>query len=190
MRTFLLVLLCFFLFSCGRQFRFATSEESKKDTSFIYSLPYPRGTSHFIVQGYNSRFSHRGRLGLDFIMRLGSPVTAARAGVVVALEEGNKEGGANRKYFRKANYVTVRHADGSLASYGHLQYNGVDVAVGDTVQQGQVIARSGSTGYSAMPHLHFSAWKPGAGGRNALPTRFRTKKGIRYLKVGRWYRAV
>jgi murein DD-endopeptidase MepM/ murein hydrolase activator NlpD len=65
------------------------------------------------------------------------------------------------------------------------------VIIGDTVQQGQVIARSGSTGYSLFPHLHFSAWQPSATGRRTmLPVRFRTKKGIRYLRPGRWYKAV
>ena len=190
MKIFLFFIFAFFFISCGRQFHFATRAEARADTSAVYALPYPKGTSHLIVQGYNSRFSHRGRLGLDFKMRSGSPVTAARGGVVMALEESFKKGGANIKYFRMANFITVRHADGSMASYGHLQHNGVEVAVGDTVQQGQRIARSGSTGYSALPHLHFSVWMPGAGGRKPLPTRFRTRAGIRYLRTGRWYRAV
>lgn len=188
MKTFLLFLSPFFLFSCGRQFRFATREAAAADTSYIFSLPYPKGVSHFLIQGYNSRFSHRGRLSLDFKMKTGSPVTAARSGVVVGVQESNTEGGASRKYFQKANYVSVRHSDGSLASYAHLQHNGVAVHTGDTVHAGQVIAYSGSTGYSALPHLHFSVWNPAATGRKALPTRFYTKKGIRYLRPGRWYK--
>lgn len=189
MRIFPILLLSLVLLSCGKQFRFATSEEAAADTSYIYALPYPKGTSHLVVQGYNSRFSHRGRLGLDFKMKTGSPVTAVRDGVVTALEEGNNQGGPSRKYFRKANYVMLRHSDGSLSSYGHLKFNGVAVAVGDTVRQGQVIAYSGSTGYSAMPHLHFSLWQPAATGRKPLPARFRTRKGPRYLRPGYWYKS-
>jgi murein DD-endopeptidase MepM/ murein hydrolase activator NlpD len=178
-----------FLFSCGKQFRFA-GKGATADTSYIYRLPYPEGKSHLVVQGYNSRFSHRGRLGLDFKMRSGSPITAVRSGVVTALQEGNTKGGVSRKYYRQANSVTIRHSDGTMSFYGHLQHNGVVVNVGDTVQQGQLIARSGSTGYSALPHLHFSLWKPNATGRRTmLPTRFYTQKGVQYLRPGRWYKA-
>jgi murein DD-endopeptidase MepM/ murein hydrolase activator NlpD len=190
MKTLLVSILFVFLFSCGTQYRFATREAAAADSSYVYALPFPEGKSHLVVQGYNSRFSHRGRLGLDFKMKKGSPVAAARSGVVAALQESNTRGGIKRKYYRQANSVTVRHSDGTLSFYGHLQHNGVDVNIGDTVQQGQVIARSGSTGYSLFPHLHFSVWQPSATGRRMLlPVRFNTRKGIRYLRPGRWYRA-
>lgn len=179
-----------FLCSCGVQHRFTSSQEAKSDTSYVYALPYKTGTSRFLIQGYNSWFSHRGRRGLDFKMKKGSPVYAARSGVVVGMQESFTRGGRSRKYLRKGNYVTVRHEDGSQAYYGHLAYNGVLVNVGDTVRQGQEIARSGSTGYSALPHLHFVVWGPTPKGRTQLPTRFRTKKGIKYLRPGRWYKAI
>jgi murein DD-endopeptidase MepM/ murein hydrolase activator NlpD len=185
--AFVLVL---FFSSCGRQFHFNATGASASDSSYIYRLPYPPGYTHLMIQGYNSRLSHRGRMGLDFKMKMGSAVTAARGGVVVALQESNTKGGARRKYFRQANSVTIRHNDGSFSSYGHLKYNGVVVRIGDTVQQGQLIAYSGSTGYSALPHLHFSVFRNKAsGGREMLPTRFYTRKGIQYLRPGRWYRA-
>lgn len=184
-----IVLLVLFLASCGRQFHFRASGAGA-DTSYVYRLPFPTGHTHLMIQGYNSQFSHRGRLGLDFKMKTGSPITAARSGVVVALQEGNTKGGASSKYFRQANSVTIRHSDGSHSSYGHLKHNGVVVSVGDTVQQGQLIAYSGNTGYSALPHLHFSVFRNKAsGGREMLPTRFYTRKGIQYLRPGRWYKA-
>ena len=129
-------------------------------------------------------------MGLDFKMKMGSPITAARSGVVVALQESNTKGGASSKYFRQANSVTIRHSDGTLSSYGHLKFNGVVVNVGDTVQQGQLIAYSGNTGYSALPHLHFSVFRNKAtGGREMLPTRFYTRRGVQYLRPGRFYKA-
>jgi murein DD-endopeptidase MepM/ murein hydrolase activator NlpD len=190
MKVFLFSVLLLSFASCGRVYRFAATEQVATDTSFIYALPYPAGKARLMVQGYNSRFSHRGRLGLDFKMKTGSPITAVRSGVVLSVQESFSKGGANRRYYGKANSVSIRHSDGTIASYGHLQHNGVDVNVGDSVRQGQVIARSGSTGYSALPHLHFSLWKPGTPRRMPLPARFHTKKGIRYLRPGRWYRAV
>lgn len=191
MKTYLLLFFAVLLCSCGKQFRFASKREAAADTSHIYTLPYPKGKAHLMVQGYNSRFSHRGRLGLDFKMKRGSPVAAARNGVVTALQESYTKGGASPRYFRQANSVTVQHSDGTMAIYGHLQHNGVVVNVGDAVRKGQVIAYSGSTGYSAFPHLHFAVWRPTlAGRRAALPTRFYTKSGIQYLRPGHWYKSV
>ena len=174
--------------SCGVQHRFASREESLHDSSYVYSLPYRQDACRFLIQGYRSWFSHKNRLALDFKMKKGSEVLAAREGVVVRLEESFTKGGVSKKYYRKANQVVIRHSDGSQAYYGHLLHNGVLVNVGDKVNKGQVIAKSGSTGYSAIPHLHFIVWGPSRNGQSQLPTRFQTKKGIRYLKAGRWYK--
>ncbi|MBD0277679.1 MAG: M23 family metallopeptidase [Flavisolibacter sp.] len=191
MKLFLTSILLMILSSCGVQHHFTNSREAASDTSYIYDLPYKKGTSRFLVQGYDSWFSHRGRKGLDFKMKKNSPVYAARGGVVVSVQEGFKKGGSSRRYYGKGNHVIIRHADGTQALYGHLAYNGALVNVGDTVQQGQEIARSGSTGYSALPHLHFVVWRSApAGKRDQLPTRFRTEKGVKYLRRGRWYKAI
>jgi len=52
------------------------------------------------------------------------------------------------------NHVVVRHAQGEYATYAHLQPGAV-VAVGDTIAQGQMLGRLGSSGNSGEPHLHF-----------------------------------
>jgi len=191
MRFYLgLALMVILVSSCGRQYHMAAGEHADTDSSFVYTLPFPEGNKHLLVQGYNSWFSHKGRLGLDFKMKKGSPITAARGGVVVRVQEGFTKGGIHRKYYGKANSVIIRHEDGTQALYGHLKHNGALVQVGDTVRQGQLIAYSGSTGYSAFPHLHFSVWGPSPNGRRLLlPTRFHTRSGIKYLKPGKWYKA-
>jgi len=186
---FLFVFFPVLCYSCGVQHRFASKQEAARDSSYVYDLPYEKGVSRFLIQGYNSIFSHKHQLALDFKMKKSSSVRAARSGVVVRLEESFTKGGVSKKYYRKANQVVVRHSDGSQAYYGHLRHNGVLVNVGDSVRQGQDIAKSGSTGYSALPHLHFMVWGPTRNGRAQLPVRFRTRKGIRYLRPGRWYRA-
>lgn len=187
---YLLILFLIVFASCGRQFHFSPTSTVPSDTSFVYTLPYPPGKTKLLVQGYNSQFSHRGRLGYDFKMKTGSPVTATRDGIVVALREDHTKGGVNRKYYGQANSVTVRHADGTQAFYGHLKYDGVVVSVGDSVHTGQLLAYSGSTGYSAFPHLHFMVWWPAAVGRKQVPVRFHTRKGTMYLRPGHWYKAV
>lgn len=161
----------------------------KEDTSFIYSLPYQKGTSHLLVQGYFSSFSHKNRAALDFKMKQGTKICAARNGVVIRLEERNNKGGGNIKYRQYANLVVIEHADGTKAGYWHLQQNGVLVNLGDNVKQGQVIALSGKTGYSAFPHLHFLVWTNKDGSWQQVPTRFMTLRGPRYLRPFRWWRS-
>ncbi len=51
-------------------------------------------------------------------------------------------------------YVVVRHSDGSRSLYAHLQENGVQKQVGDSVSQGEAIALSNNSGGSSGPHLH------------------------------------
>lgn len=179
------------LSSCGVQYHLH-SEEPPEDMSYVYALPYPRGTSHLLVQGYNSKLSHKGRLALDFKMKTGSPVAAAREGIVVRVVQDYTKGGLRRKYLQKGNNVVVRHSDGTQAYYNHLMHNGALVHVGDSVKQGQVIAKSGSTGFSAFPHLHFMVWGPvqDNGRRTVLPTQFYTRRGAQYLRPGRLYRSL
>ena len=180
--------LCLFV-SCGKQFQFSSLNEYTNDSSYVYHLPYEKGQSHLLVQGYHSLFSHRGRLALDFKMKKNTIVMAAREGVVTRVVQEFSQGGIGKKYAGKANLIVIRHVDGSLAYYGHIRYQGALVHVGDSVQQGQPIGYSGSTGFSAFPHLHFSVWQTNREGRKQLPTRFLTNKGVLYLKPGNWYKA-
>jgi murein DD-endopeptidase MepM/ murein hydrolase activator NlpD len=162
----------------------------KDDTSYVYSLPYEAGTQHRIVQGYFGPLSHKERAALDFKMKRGTKILAARGGVVVRVKEDGDRGGWNKKYRPYGNNIVIQHEDGTRAGYWHLQFNGAFVNVGDTVQQGQLIALSGKTGYAAMPHLHFLVWRNSSDGRwEQVATRFRTSKGILYLKGWKKYKA-
>ncbi|MEP7107760.1 MAG: M23 family metallopeptidase [Ferruginibacter sp.] len=161
----------------------------KDDTSYIYSLPFAYNTSHCMVQGYFSRYSHKNRAALDFKMKKGTGVFAARSGVIIRVKEDGYKGGWNRRYRSEGNLIIVHHADGSRAGYWHLQHNGALVNVGDTVVQGQLIGLSGRTGYALFPHLHFLAWGFNKEGQwQQTATRFMTSKGIVYLRPFRRYR--
>lgn len=159
------------------------------DTSFIYQLPFEAGKKRLIVQGYFGAFSHKERAALDFKMKKGTKVLAARDGVVIRLREDGNKGGLKKEYRQFGNFVIVQHADSSRSGYWHLQQNGVRVNVGDTVKQGQWIGISGNTGYTAFPHLHFIVWKSVPGSQwQQVPTRFQTQKGVRYLRAWKWYK--
>ena len=142
-----------------------------------------------MLQGYFSRLTHKNRAALDFKMKRGTKIIAARGGVVIRLKEDGDRGRLKSQYRQYGNLVVIEHEDGSRASYWHLQQNGVLVNVGDTVQIGQVIALSGKTGYTALPHLHFFVWKTSSNSQwQQVATRFQTKKGPRYLRPFRFYR--
>ena len=159
------------------------------DTSFVYSLPYETGNSHLLVQGYFGAFSHRERAALDFKMKRGTNILAVRDGVVARVKEDGNKGGWSRRYRSEGNNIIIQHSDNTRSGYWHLQKNGALVKVGDTVRQGQVIGLSGKTGYAAIPHLHFIVWKfDNRGQWQQVATRFKTSKGIKYLRAWKWYR--
>lgn len=161
----------------------------KDDTSYVYALLYEAGTKHRIIQGYFGPFSHKERAALDFKMKRGTKILAAREGVVVRVKEDGDRGGWNKKYRPYGNNIVIQHPDGSRSGYWHLQFNGALVSVGDTVQKGQVIALSGKTGYTATPHLHFLVWRSSGGQWQQVATRFQTTSGIKYLRGWKKYQS-
>ena len=161
----------------------------KDDSSFVYQLPYQENESHLLVQGYFSRYTHKNRAALDFKMKKGTKVCAARAGVVLRIKADGKSGGGNAKYRSYGNYIIVQHTDSTRSGYWHLQHNAVFVKVGDTVKQGEVIGLSGKTGFTYLPHLHFVVWRFNKDGQwIQVGSRFQTSAGIRYLRPLRFYR--
>ena len=87
--------------------------------------------------------------GVDIACKHGSWVGAARSGTVIAAGWGGAIG----------NMVKIDHHNGYVTVYGHL--NSVHVRVGQKVNGGQLIARSGNTGRSTGPHLHFTIYENG-----------------------------
>lgn len=162
----------------------------KNDSSYIYSLPFETNKKVYLVQGYESKiFSHKGERALDFKVKEGTKVCAARDGVVISFREDSDVGGLKKEHLSDGNYISIRHNDGSVAHYWHLQKDGVVVNVGDSVKTGQWIGLSGNTGYSSFPHLHFEVQGyDGLGDYKQLATRFYTNKGIVYLRPGEFYR--
>lgn len=161
----------------------------KDDSSFIYQLPYEKNKSHLLVQGYFSRYTHKNRAALDFKMKKGTKICAVRDGVVIRIKEDGKTGGSKIKYRPQGNYIVIQHSDNARSGYWHLKHDAVWVNVGDTVKQGQVIGLSGNSGYTYFPHLHFIVWRSDKPGQwTQIGTRFKTNKGIRYLRPFRFYR--
>ncbi len=133
----------------------------KHNDDYVYALPFAKGANVRVSQGYNGDTSHKGlsAYAIDFPLPQGTPIYAAREGIVVGAEVSNTIGGASPEYRQYANYVIVEHNDGTMGNYYHLKQGGTAVRIGDKVAKGQLIAYSGNTGYTTAPHLHFSVSK-------------------------------
>lgn len=119
-----------------------------------YTLPYPVGDRFTLTQGNCGRESHGGRFSyaFDFEMPIGTPVIAARDGVVYAVRHDRPDGTGR---IGDENFVFLDHGDGEFSRYIHITKGGARVRRGDRVSRGDTIALSGHSGQSAFPHLHF-----------------------------------
>lgn len=135
-------------------------------------LASPVKGRYLISQGFNSNFSHNkpaNRYALDIALPVGTPLYATKAGVVVAAVDHYVGGGLAPKYRGKANYLRLRHADGTMTLYAHLNTGSLLVRAGEQVKQGQRVAASGNTGYSSGPHLHIALQVERKGVRESIP---------------------
>jgi murein DD-endopeptidase MepM/ murein hydrolase activator NlpD len=170
------------------------SSRAVHEDSYAYDLPYPAGSAFRVSQGYDGRFSHQGteRYAIDWKMPEGTPVLAARGGLVVDEKDDSTAGGSDRKFLPSANFILIQHADGTLGKYAHLLKGSARVKTGQVVEPGTLIGLSGNTGFSSGPHLHFSVYRPRNGTeRESLPTKFRVQDQAAAvtLQQGRVYRA-
>ena len=124
-----------------------------------YRPPFAVGQSFHIGQAFGGDFSHNepsSYYAVDIAMPIGTPVHAARAGVVMDMARYFHGAGEDMKrYGQRANFVRILHDDDTMAVYAHLDYEGVRVYPGQRVQRGQLIGKSGNTGFTTGPHLHF-----------------------------------
>lgn len=133
--------------------RYALGDPRLQPLHYRYPLPW-RGGPFRLTQGANGKYSHftpKGRYAMDIAMPEGTPILAARGGMVVKTE-GNQGGRGNNP---SGNFVRILHDDGTMGVYLHLKRGSVAVREGQRIKVGSQIARSGNTGNSTGPHLHF-----------------------------------
>lgn len=110
----------------------------------VMSWPVSGGTITAIFHDPNYPFKHLfEHSGLDIAVPTGTAVHSAAPGIVAWARTGNSYG----------NYIMVIHSGGYATLYAHL--SSMEVAADQFVSRGQQIGRSGSTGLSTGPHLHF-----------------------------------
>lgn len=102
--------------------------------------------------------------GIDIANAVGTPIVAVEDGEVIDSGPANGFG----------NWIRLRHEDGTVTVYGHMET--LDVAVGEKVHAGQKIAGMGSRGFSTGSHLHFEVHPNG--GEAIDPAPWLKERGI------------
>ena len=120
-------------------------------TGFIWPCPaYTRISSYFGPRPQPVPGASTNHKGVDLAAPYGSAILASASGVVTTSTYSKSAG----------NYIVLAHGNGTSTVYMHA--SALLVSVGETVEQGEVIAKVGSTGYSSGNHLHFGVIKNGS----------------------------
>ncbi|MEM6299210.1 MAG: M23 family metallopeptidase [Bacteroidota bacterium] len=141
-------------------------DPTREVSDLPFSLPFSRGKSYKVIQGYQGKFSHNtptSQFAIDFDLQIGDTVTAAADGFVVGLIQDYKGYGTSKKWREtdQSNFLTLYHPEsGRFTQYVHLMHKGSLVKLGDHVKRGQAIGRVGMTGFTTTPHLHFNVKVP------------------------------
>jgi len=155
----------------------------KYDQDYEYYLPFEKGASFWLSQGYNGAISHKNENALDFKMPIGTKIYAAREGVVVDVEESFDKSCTGNDCAKYNNYIVLFHSDGTFAEYTHIKKNGAKVVIGDTIKKGQFIGYSGDVGWATGPHLHFIVFFQRLKERITLKTRFLVGNGEKTIEL-------
>ena len=137
---------------------------TKPDTSSLSDSAIQMVTGR-VTSGFGARWGTRHE-GLDIAAPIGTPIRVPFAGTVV--DSGPASGFGL--------WVRVRHGDGTVTTYGHV--NRSFVAKGQQVKAGQKIAEVGNRGHSTGPHLHIEVTTPA--GTKINPRPWLDQHGIGY----------
>lgn len=143
----------------------SSGSQSSQTTASASGFLWPIASSHRVTSPFGWRthpITGRQHLhgGIDIAAPNGTPILAAKAGVVVISQYGSSYG----------NYVVISHPDGTRTLYAHMSQR--NVSAGDTVRQGQTVGLVGSTGSSTGNHLHFETWTGSSSSSRVNPMQF------------------
>jgi murein DD-endopeptidase MepM/ murein hydrolase activator NlpD len=157
------------------------SPQAQHQPSRPYRAPFALGATYTVSQAYPTHVTHGSpdsRYAIDIAMPDGTPVYAAREGLVINLRHDAFLGAVDPTLLDQANVVEILHGDGTIACYAHLHWDSIRVHVGQRVARGEYIADSGNTGFTSGPHLHFAVWRNGGAGELSVPVEFAGPGGV------------
>ena len=131
-----------------------------------WSAPIPGAALSEAYGVVDSEYAAGYHTGTDFAVDAGTAVLAVGDGTVVSAGWQSSYG----------NTVVIELSDGRYALYAHL--SAFEVTAGQQVQAGDLVARSGDTGNSTGPHLHFEIRTSDTYGADVDPLAFLRGKGV------------
>jgi murein DD-endopeptidase MepM/ murein hydrolase activator NlpD len=143
----------------------------------LVRLPLSSGTHFLVSQGAFGRNTHN-QSGIeyrwDFDVPYGTQVVAVEAGTVIAVTEPHQGGGCDPRFSEVPNSMMIKHPDGTVAQYTHIDSR---VVVGQAVARGDVIAVTGKNGFICTPQLDFLVYRSDqtlydSPHRESIPLRF------------------
>ncbi|GGQ43967.1 M23 family metallopeptidase [Streptomyces mutabilis] len=140
----------------------------KKAASWVDPVKNYKLTAGFAQNGGMWASKHSGQ---DFAVPIGTNVVAIHGGTVV--KAGGNGAGDGPAY---GNAIVIKHGNGTYSQYAHLSE--INVKTGQIVKTGQSIAKSGNTGNSSGPHLHFEIRTTSNYGSAVDPVSFLRSKGV------------
>ncbi|MFG2327844.1 M23 family metallopeptidase [Streptomyces sp. NBC_01723] len=140
----------------------------KKAASWVDPVKKYKLSASFAQNGGMWASKHSGQ---DFAVPIGTNVVATHGGTVV--KAGGNGAGDGPAY---GNAIVIKHGNGTYSQYAHLSK--VNVKIGQVVKTGQSIAKSGNTGNSSGPHLHFEIRTTANYGSAVDPVSFLRDKGV------------
>ncbi|MFC7818185.1 MULTISPECIES: M23 family metallopeptidase [unclassified Streptomyces] len=140
----------------------------KKAASWVDPVKNYKLTASFAQNGGMWASKHSGQ---DFAVPIGTNVVATHGGTVV--KAGGNGAGDGPAY---GNAIVIKHGNGTYSQYAHLSK--INVKAGQIVKTGQSIAKSGNTGNSSGPHLHFEIRTTPNYGSAVDPVSFLRSKGV------------
>ena len=129
---------------------FAQNQVAIKSSPSGLPLPYevaPSSGLGYRIDPFTNQIAWHD--GTDFPTPSGTPILATANGIVIKAGWGGDYG----------NMVEVKHPNGYITRYAHAQE--LSVQVGQAIKKSQVIGKSGSTGRSTGPHLHYEIFREG-----------------------------
>lgn len=144
--------------TASKQSRPTTTVSEEVESKVAAIAPDATGISQFrwpvqgrVISRFGEKVGSRRNDGLNISVPRGTPIKAAENGVVIYAGDGLKEFG---------NTVLVKHDDGLVTVYGHA--DSISVERGAKVRRGQEVAKSGMSGDTDVPVLHFEVRKNSA----------------------------
>lgn len=151
----------------AKEAREAKARQAAKDRANSGATAPVSASPSTAYRATGSNWSSGYHTGVDFAVGTGTSVKAVAKGKVVSAGWDDSYG----------YQVVLRHSDGKYSQYAHL--SAISVRSGQGVTPGQSIGRSGSTGNSTGPHLHFEVRTSPSFGSDINPLAYLRERGVR-----------